>query len=80
MIPTSLRARELDIEMAPLTTCLRHSFHYAVHTPVDEETASSPLAIEDEGGCSIDQLCAGGLIDERALAEAIARFESPERR
>jgi D-3-phosphoglycerate dehydrogenase / 2-oxoglutarate reductase len=71
---TQEAARELDIEMAPLDDVLRHSDFITVHTPLTDETRGiiDADAIDKmKPGVRLINCARGGLIDERALAEAI---------
>jgi D-3-phosphoglycerate dehydrogenase len=71
---TQEAARELDIEMAPLDDVLGHSDFITVHTPLTDETRGiiNAAAIDKmKPGVRLINCARGGLIDERALAEAI---------
>ncbi len=71
---TQEAARELEIEMAPLDDVLRHSDFITVHTPLTDETRGiiDADAIDKmKPGVRLINCARGGLIDERALAEAI---------
>ena len=71
---TQEAARELEVEMAPLDEVLRHSDFITVHTPLTDETRGiiNAASIDKmKPGVRLINCARGGLIDERALAEAI---------
>lgn len=71
---TSEAARELDIEMVTLAELFPRADFITLHTPLTEETRGviDAAAIEQmKRGVRIINCARGGLVDERALAEAI---------
>lgn len=72
---TEAKARQLGIELAPLETVLREGDFITVHTPLTNETRN--LIDEDEfnimkPGVHIVNCARGGIINEAALAKAVA--------
>jgi D-3-phosphoglycerate dehydrogenase len=69
------RAQQMGLTLAPLETVLREGDFITVHTPLTNETRN--LIDEDEfnimkPGCRIVNCARGGIINEAALAKAIA--------
>ena len=69
------RAQQMGLTLAPLETVLREGDFITVHTPLTNETRN--LIDEDEfnimkPGCRIVNCARGGIINEAALAKAVA--------
>ena len=72
---TEERAKQMGLTLAPLETVLREGDFITVHTPLTNETRN--LIDEDEfkimkPGCRIVNCARGGIINEAALAKAVA--------
>ena len=72
---TEERAKQMGLTLAPLETVLREGDFITVHTPLTNETRN--LIDEDEfkimkKGCRIVNCARGGIINEAALAKAVA--------